>query len=421
MTTFEQFVQALREALLHLYDVAYQPPKVLCEVIGCASEDDMPSVQAAVLRAIEDLRPDSEVPCSSYTRRIYDLLHSRYVLRLTQEETAYQMHMSRRTINRLQQNAVHMLAGALWERGRTSQQMPTAIAPDGQPNVAPEEGTPPSWQSQVQRELQSLQTRAPDALADVEDVIASVLEFLGPLARERGGAIEVRFVRPELSAQIHPVVLSQVLIGILRRLMNHIVDRRISIYATLEDGNAKITLTGMTTGEGVRVADLLDGILAPDQISVDAYMDRTQIFVWIRVPSPGKITVLVADDNEDVAYFYRDATIGTRYHIVHTTEGQGLFEKITAVMPQIIVLDIMLPDIDGWRLLMRLHEDPRTRAIPVIVCSVVRDEELALSLGAASYLPKPIRPREFIQALDQALSRSVTGSSRSAESTVETC
>jgi len=60
-----------------------------------------------------------------------------------------------------------------------------------------------------------------------------------------------------------------------------------------------------------------------------------------------------------------------------------------------------LPDIDGWELLTNLREHPATRSLPVIVCSVVREEELALALGAARYVPKPVRRQEFIQALDQ--------------------
>ncbi len=422
MVSFEELEQALRVALPHLYDVAHRPPEALCTMTGCTPADGMPSVQAAVLRAIEDLRPAPEVPSGSYTRRIYDLLHSRYVLRLTQEETAYQAHMSRRTINRLQHSAVRVLATALWER---SQQARTAIAQDVAGDMVAAEsaadGSLQSWESQVQLELQSLQMKAPDARADVGEVIASVREFLDPLARQLGGAIEVRFSRPELSAQVHPVVLSQVLIGILRRLMTHIADRRISLYATREDGNAKITLTGTIAEEGFGAADLLAGIPVCDEISVETCLDGMQVFVWIRIASAGTVTVLVADDNEDVAHFYRDATIGTRYHIIHTAEGRHLFDKIAAAAPEIIVLDIMLPDTDGWRLLMRLHEDPSTRAIPVIVCSVVRDEELALSLGAAGYLPKPVRPRDFVQALDRVLSRSAAGSARSAASTAGTC
>ncbi|NLE43152.1 MAG: response regulator, partial [Chloroflexi bacterium] len=67
--------------------------------------------------------------------------------------------------------------------------------------------------------------------------------------------------------------------------------------------------------------------------------------------------------------------------------------------------DVMLPKVDGWQLLTHLHERSETRMIPVIVCSVVREEPLALALGATSFLTKPLAPRQFVEALDEALVR----------------
>ena len=111
------------------------------------------------------------------------------------------------------------------------------------------------------------------------------------------------------------------------------------------------------------------------------------------------------DDNPDMARLYRRYSEGTRYHIVHVAHGRDLIETVRVVAPDLILLDVMLPDADGWDLLMRLHTDPKTRAIPVIVCTVVKEEELALSLGAAYYLAKPVRPHEFIRVLDKVLPR----------------
>ena len=78
---------------------------------------------------------------------------------------------------------------------------------------------------------------------------------------------------------------------------------------------------------------------------------------------------------------------------------------VEAHRPDLIVLDVMLPDpdMDGWKLLMQLHGDAKTRAIPVVVCSVVREIELALALGAAVYVPKPVARRDFLAALESAL------------------
>jgi len=222
------------------------------------------------------------------------------------------------------------------------------------------------------------------------------------LPADLGGCVEMGAVQPELVAAVHPVVLHQILLSALKRLASHVLERQVELYARLEDGNVKITLTGhIAEGSAVSQGDLLGGMPIPDGVSVEVLVDGPQVFVWIEAPAMGKITVLVVDDNRDMALLYQRATLGTRYHVVHTAQGQGLWEMIKATQPDVIVLDVMLPDIDGWRLLMRLREDRATRPIPVIVCSVVLEEELALSLGAALYLSKPVRPSEFTRALDQ--------------------
>jgi CheY-like chemotaxis protein/predicted DNA-binding protein (UPF0251 family) len=409
MMTFDEFKQELQEALSHLHDPDYVASETLCAAIGCDFQDGLPSVQSAVLRAIERLEPPLDMPFSALTKQIYDLLHNRFVLELTQEETAYRLDVSRRTVNRMQHRAVHTLAGALWEHGQAAE--------EGASDVQSLD-----WHSQVQRELDSLRAKTPDALADVGEAISSVLGLMTPLTAKSGVCIEVKSVQPGLVAAVHPVLLQQVLISAVKRLAPHISDGQISIYARLEDGNAKITLTGTAAVEdGLSEADLTADIPMSRDMSVEACIDGSQIFVWITVLAPSKVTVLVVDDNEDMARFYRDCTIGTRYHIVHTAQGSGLPEIVEATNPDVIVLDVMLPDIDGWRLLMRLREAPETRSIPVIVCSVVREEDLALSLGAAGYLAKPVRPRQFVQALDRVVPLAATADSISPANNAKDC
>lgn len=113
--------------------------------------------------------------------------------------------------------------------------------------------------------------------------------------------------------------------------------------------------------------------------------------------------MLVVDDNHDLVHFYRRYTERTRYAISHVGLGQQVFERLAEINPDIVVLDVMLPDIDGWEVLTRLHENSATSALPVIVCSVIRQKELAIALGATAYLPKPVRRQEFLLALDDAM------------------
>ncbi len=58
-----------------------------------------------------------------------------------------------------------------------------------------------------------------------------------------------------------------------------------------------------------------------------------------------------------------------------------------------------MPQEDGWDLLISLKADPTTRDIPVIVCSALHEPSIALTLGAAAFLPKPVTERSLVQAL----------------------
>ncbi|MBI2939336.1 MAG: response regulator [Chloroflexi bacterium] len=68
-----------------------------------------------------------------------------------------------------------------------------------------------------------------------------------------------------------------------------------------------------------------------------------------------------------------------------------------------IVLDVMLPGIDGWELLGRFREHPRTQNVPVVVCTILPQEQLALTLGAAAFIRKPVTRQALLSALDRHL------------------
>jgi len=298
---------------------------------------------------------------------------------------------------------VRALAAVLWLRGQSSARAKEAVS---RQVYGPTGAQAADWWSQVQRELDSLEARAPGAMADVGETISDALDLVNALGAEIGIHVESRFVQPGLVAAAHPVLLQQVLISSMKRLAPHLVDGRIASYARLEDGKATITLAGaIGPAWELTETELIAGIPTSKDISIEARLDGAQLFVWIRTPSADRVTVLVVDDNEDMARFYRDCTLGTSYHVVHITQGRDLSQAIEAAAPDIVVLDVMLPDIDGWRLLMRLRQDSKTRSIPVVICSVVQEEDLARSLGAAAYLPKPVSPRDFVETLDQVLLR----------------
>jgi CheY-like chemotaxis protein len=65
------------------------------------------------------------------------------------------------------------------------------------------------------------------------------------------------------------------------------------------------------------------------------------------------------------------------------------------------VLDVMMPEQDGWTLLGQLREHPTTRGVPIIVCTILPQEQLALTLGAAEFIRKPVSRKTLLSALDR--------------------
>jgi len=426
MITCEEFERQLQEALNRLHDPDYQPSEAFCAALGCSVQDGALAVQTAILRAIKDLEPLPDTPLTAHTRQVYELLHNRFVLGLTQEETADRMHISRTTVHRAQRTAVHILARALLEQA-SAQQMAQGREWESEESAGGEEASnaqASDWHMQVERELAALQAHAPNAISDVEETINSVLRLGDALTpSQHGFRVVLESVQAGLVAAIHPSVLRQILIAAIRRMARYTSSGSITIFARLEDGNVKITLISpIATGDKRPTGDdLIRDLPVPQDVHVEVHIDGDYAFLWVGLPSVGRVTVLVVDDNPDMVRFYRRSTEKTAYHIVHVAEGQGVFEKIAATSPDIIVLDVMLPDVDGWEVLTRLHQDPATRHIPVIVCSVVREEELALSLGAACYLSKPVRSREFIQALDRVLAQAPARALKSPVNNAATC
>jgi CheY-like chemotaxis protein len=91
------------------------------------------------------------------------------------------------------------------------------------------------------------------------------------------------------------------------------------------------------------------------------------------------------------------------YSVAYAGTGEEAVQLARQLRPAAVSLDILLPDEHGLDVLRRLHADPETKDIPVIVVSITDDRDLGLSAGAASWLVKPVNRRQFIDALDRVM------------------
>ena len=388
----ELFVRELWQALAHLYDPGYHPGQLLQEQLDVSNHDEM---QRVLIQAVKDCAPDPDIPPAAAVSRLYALLRWRYLEVVTQEEVAERLNLSVRHVRREQRRAIRMIA----EHLLTAREASHADATQTSRQAG-------DWISQVKQELALLQESGAPGVCDLGQVLRGVL----PVAQLQAGKKGIRLVfesnAPELSVAIHPTALRQVFLISIRRIVQQMNRGSLLISARQESGDIVIELAPSFPLAQLAPRDrLVDEILTASGGEVAWVTESGRSRLAIRVPAAQQWTVLVVDDNPDLVHLYRRYASQTPYRIVHTAVGDEVFASIAEWDVDIVVLDVMLPDTDGWDLLTRLRQLPETRHIPVIVSTVLREQELASALGAQEYLVKPVRRQDFVAALDRVSSR----------------
>jgi CheY-like chemotaxis protein len=89
----------------------------------------------------------------------------------------------------------------------------------------------------------------------------------------------------------------------------------------------------------------------------------------------------------------------TNLEVIGVTDPTQGVEMVRKIQPALLILDVMMPRIDGWEVLQNLQLDPETKHIPIIVCSAWGEPELARSLGAVAFLKKPVVQKDLLDLL----------------------
>jgi two-component system cell cycle response regulator DivK len=114
--------------------------------------------------------------------------------------------------------------------------------------------------------------------------------------------------------------------------------------------------------------------------------------------------ILVVEDNEKNMKLFRDVLGATGYRTIEATTGGEAVLLATEQAPDLVLMDIQMPDVDGVEALRRLRADERTAAIPVLAVTAQAmqgDREHFLAEGFDGYLSKPVNVRELIGTVRQ--------------------
>lgn len=126
------------------------------------------------------------------------------------------------------------------------------------------------------------------------------------------------------------------------------------------------------------------------------------------LPSPveaGQKTILVVDDEPHIRELLRLELEAKGYLVREAKDGMDAIAQVKKEMPDLITLDVMMPDIDGFDVAAVLRNDPQTAGVPIIILSIVEDKARGYSLGVDRYLKKPIDTETLLEEVEFLLSQ----------------
>lgn len=405
-----RFVADLRHALNHLYDPNELRRNPLFTALDALSRGSPSLLREALMRLIGELKPRPGLSPDADAWRIYRTLHHRFVEQFTQAETATTLGVSIRQLRRQEGQALRVLADLLWTRYDLATYyagLPEHAAEREPQGETTTNGAPMAL---LAGELAWLgQSRSAEETT-VADLSAGALHTAEPLLRELAvhASVCLPDELPSVIVQVGPT--QQALLLVLLEAIRLAAGGQIVLEAAVEATDVTLTVRSLPVNPAPAPAQL-DKLTIARQIAelsgsrletqADA-CDRPFIARFHLRPA-AQPAILFIEDNPDTLQLYRRYLTGAGYRFIGAATDAQLARALAAATPQAIVLDVMLSGMDGWEVLGRLRAHPRTQEVPVIICSILPLEQLALSLGAAAFLQKPVSREALLATLSRVL------------------
>lgn len=382
--------ESVHEALLALYVPA---ELATCELAGRlpASRDledvveRAQAVRGRLLDAIELLRPASHTAPSASASRAYDCLRLRYVSGFRVEDIARQLALSPRQVYR--------------DLGWAEEQLARVVQSQCERVTAPK--SLPEGAGALETEIQAL-ARNPQA-ADLYALVESALATISPLAMKHGATVELTPPARPVKVVVTAAVVREVVTLLLSALVQSGASQPIVVEIGTQGREGTVSLPMAKPQEMARY-DLVQVALQAAQRQQLEYehIPGDEGRLVIRLPLAKQRRVLIVDDNPGASALYDRYLASTEWDPLRAPHARLAVDMAVSEQADAVILDVMMAEADGWTILRALRRDPRTRDIPIVMCSVVNDPDLGLTLGASAYLTKPVSRLRLLEALRQS-------------------
>ena len=394
----DDFVALVRDAFLHLYDYAHlerHPLTRLVTPLG-PTQTVAKDLRNLLLDTLEQIHPGSHISRNDSAWRPYGILVQRYVDGFDIEHIVADLHISLRQLQRERRKGILAVSSILWRRwhGAHGEADADNLRRDGR-----------ALKDAVARLGLKLER------VDLAPIVQAALVPLSVLVRERNIWLDSRPPRETVTVWADATLAKQAIVGVLNAFVTAQPDRvQIAWRAEAEHTLVEVKVVPTLPCDDARASQVVEKLGSALELmqaqggKLEVMRDRGRLRgaqLWFSKASV-PLALVIDDDDRLLQLFERYlASEGLRF--TGATSAQAALEAVAQEMPQVIVLDVMMRDIDGWQLLQTLRAKPELSSVSILVCSVLDQQELAFALGAQGYLKKPVSQQEVLTAVRAAL------------------
>jgi CheY-like chemotaxis protein len=400
-TVPDDFVALVRDALAHMYDHAHLETHPLVNLLPPSdTQTDAQALRYLLLDTLEAIRPADHVSRNDSSWRPYHILMQRYVDGFEVEEILADLHTSLRQFQRDHRKGLLALSTMLWHRWQEANR---------DPGEQPADAPPPAMEALANEMAQlGLQLEKLNLL----DIVNGVLNSVAVLARELGVHLDIRPARRPVFIWADRTLTRQALMGAMSAMVAaHPRQLRVTWSATPALARFDLVVEPPFDEEDTnQVAELLTRL---DMVSALCKAQGGQLHVLrqgyhirgalMSLPGTQRPLVLVIDDNQRMLQLFERYLVSEGYGFRGAMGAQEALDALDDIHPDAIILDIMMRDVDGWQLLQTLRARPDMDLVPIIVCSILDEKDLAKALGADCYIKKPVSQENVLSAVRAAL------------------
>ena len=392
-----EFVSQVKDALSYLYDPAHLASHPLVQIL--LPSELSPEVGASralrevLVNAIDQLDYSTDLRSDSRQQRLHQILSMRYVEALPYRTVATELGLSQTQYHRDHRQALGALSILLWESTVSwkSTDLPatspaaTAIAASGAevPVGAGSGGT-----------------------IDLGETLQGVVELLASIAPDRRVLLENVTPASRVSIRGDRTPIRQLIISLATWMISGAESGCLQFGAQQDGRSARLDLryrgeyraNNLTCKDAEERLSLARKLALTQEASLEFSNEAGRIDAAIRFGAR-QSKILIIDDNPDIAQLVARFLGDKELAVLSARSVRDGLARARDIGPDVILLDVMMPEQDGWDALQALKHNPETRSIPVLVCTVLGESELAMALGADGFIKKPVSRPKLLEAL----------------------